>query len=223
MINKFKQSLTLILFISLSFFSINANSTTIVIMKTSLGEIKLALDEEKAPLSVANFIRYANEGFYDNTIFHRVINGFMAQGGGYNKQMQKKSTHDAIRNEAGNGLKNNRGTLAMARTSDPHSATAQFFINLIDNDYLNHTSPSENWGYAVFGKVVKGMDIVDKISEVSVGVKKGMRNVPDEDVIIKTMTVESKSSQKINIQVEAQPPTISVESIPEITISNIKE
>ncbi|EJA4670507.1 peptidylprolyl isomerase B, partial [Escherichia coli] len=144
----------------------------------------------KAPATVANFLEYCREGFYDNTIFHRVINSFMIQGGGFEPGMKQKETKAPIKNEANNGLKNTRGTLAMARTNDPHSATAQFFINVVDNDFLNFRSERpDGWGYAVFAEVVEGLDVVDKIKAVSTG-RSGMhQDVPREDVIIKSVTV----------------------------------
>ena len=141
-----------------------------VLLKTNHGDITLELDAAKAPKSVANFLAYVNSGHYDGTIFHRVINNFMIQGGGMTAGMKQKPTLDEIENEANNGLKNDRGTIAMARTSDPHSATAQFFINVNDNDFLNHSAPTpQGWGYAVFGKVSNGMDVVDSIKKVQTG------------------------------------------------------
>ncbi len=166
-----------------------------VIIETSHGKIVLELNKSKAPVSVENFLRYVNEGFYDNTIFHRVISNFMVQGGGFTKNLQKKEVHDAIQNEANNGLKNERGSIAMARTSAPHSATAQFFINVVDNDFLNHSAPtSRGWGYAVFGKIVEGIEVADKISKVSTGAQRPFRSdVPKEAVIMKTVTVVTPS------------------------------
>ena len=149
------------------------------------GVITLELDQEKAPKSVANFLAYVAKGHYDNTIFHRVIPGFMVQGGGMEPGMAQKSCDAPIANEANNGLKNLNYTVAMARTGDPHSATAQFFINVSDNTFLNHTSPSsQGWGYAVFGKVVKGSEVVDKIKKVATGRKGFHDDVPKEDVIM---------------------------------------
>jgi peptidyl-prolyl cis-trans isomerase B (cyclophilin B) len=149
------------------------------------GVITLELDQEKAPKSVANFLAYVAKGHYDNTIFHRVIPGFMVQGGGMEPGMAQKSCDAPIENEANNGLKNLNYTVAMARTGDPHSATAQFFINVSDNTFLNHTSPSsQGWGYAVFGKVVKGSEVVDKIKKVATGRKGFHDDVPKEDVIM---------------------------------------
>ena len=152
---------------------------------TGYGVITLELDQDKAPKSVSNFLSYVNKGHYNNTVFHRVIPGFMVQGGGMEPGMNQKSCDAPIENEAGNGLKNTNYTVAMARTGDPHSATAQFFINIADNGFLNHTSPSQQgWGYAVFGKVVSGSDVVDKIKVVKTG-RKGMHDdVPKDDVVI---------------------------------------
>lgn len=149
------------------------------------GVITLELDEAKAPKTVANFLSYVKKGHYDGTIFHRVIPGFMVQGGGFAPGMQQKSTDAPIQNEAQNGLKNQKYTVAMARTGDPHSASAQFFINVADNGFLNHTAPSgQGWGYAVFGKVVGGTDIVDSITGVKTGRKGGHDDVPAQDVVI---------------------------------------
>ncbi|PLY12487.1 MAG: peptidylprolyl isomerase [Sedimenticola sp.] len=158
-----------------------------VLMKTSLGDIELELDADKAPLSVENFLRYVDEGYYNGTIFHRVINGFMIQGGGFTADMSKKETHAAIKNEAKNGLKNARGSIAMARTNQPHSATSQFFINHVDNNNLDYPS-FDGWGYAVFGKVTQGMDVVDKIADVYTTSTKGMQNVPETTVTIENVT-----------------------------------
>ena len=154
-------------------------------LHTNFGTISIELDAEKAPETAKNFIAYAEAGHYDNTIFHRVINGFMIQGGGFEPGMKQKPCKDPIKNEADNGLKNNTYTIAMARTSDPHSATAQFFINVADNDFLNFKMPNANgWGYCVFGKVVDGTDVVDKIKGVSTTSKAGHQDVPAEDVIV---------------------------------------
>jgi len=162
----------------------------IVELDTSTGKIRIQLDPAKAPISTKNFLTYVNSGFYNGTIFHRVIPNFMIQGGGFTPDMTEKTAKEPIRNEGGNGLKNNRGTIAMARTSDPDSATAQFFINLKDNDFLNHTEG--NAGYAVFGKVISGMDVVDKIAQVKTGAKGQFENVPDETVEIKSAKVVAK-------------------------------
>lgn len=149
------------------------------------GVITLELDSVNAPKSTENFLRYVKSGHYDGTIFHRVINGFMIQGGGFAPGMSQKPTQAPIENEAANGLKNSNYTIAMARTGDPHSATAQFFINVKDNDFLNHTSPTpQGWGYAVFGKVVEGQDVVDKIRKVATGRRGYHDDVPKEDVLI---------------------------------------
>ena len=159
-------------------------------METSLGTIVIELDDEKAPDTVRNFIAYAQEGFYNGTIFHRVINDFMIQGGGFTPDMRLKKTGSPIKNEADNNLKNKKYSIAMARTADPHSASSQFFINVKDNDFLNHkdkTTPG--WGYAVFGKVVKGTEVVDKIKTVPTGIRAGHKDVPAEPVLIIKVTV----------------------------------
>lgn len=154
-------------------------------LTTNHGEITIELDEDKAPETCANFKQYVTDGFYDGTIFHRVINGFMIQGGGFEPGMKQKETREPIKNEADNGLENLNGTIAMARTNDPHSATAQFFINVKDNGFLNHTAPNpQGWGYCVFGKVTEGMDVVDKIKSVQTGSSGFHQDVPVEDVII---------------------------------------
>ncbi len=152
---------------------------------TNFGEITLELDAEKAPVTVANFMEYVNSGFYNNTVFHRVIDGFMIQGGGFEPGMNQKPTNDTIKNEADNGLPNKAYTIAMARTPNPHSASSQFFINVADNDFLNFSAPTSNgWGYCVFGKVVAGTEVVDAIKKVRTGSKAGHQDVPVEDVII---------------------------------------
>jgi peptidyl-prolyl cis-trans isomerase B (cyclophilin B) len=159
-------------------------------LHTSLGDIGLELDAEKAPATVENFLTYAKDGFFDGTIFHRVIENFMIQGGGMIADMSQKTTRAPIKNEADNGLKNTTGTIAMARTNDPHSATAQFFINVSDNEFLNHRSPSpQGWGYAVFGKVVSGMDVVEKIKAVKTGRRGHHDDVPEETVTIERVTI----------------------------------
>ena len=161
-----------------------------ILMDTSLGTITLELDEERAPETVRNFAEYARSGHYDGTIFHRVIDGFMIQGGGFTKDMNQKTTRAPIRNEAANGLKNKRGTIAMARTSLVDSATSQFFINLVDNAFLDFRSPTpQGFGYAVFGAVTDGMDVVDAIAKVKTGFRGPHQNVPDEPVVIKKVTV----------------------------------
>ncbi|MEO6986634.1 MAG: peptidylprolyl isomerase [Paralcaligenes sp.] len=159
-------------------------------LHTNMGDMVIELDAEKAPKTVANFLSYVNEGFYDGTIFHRIISNFMVQGGGFEPGMKQKQTHAPVDNEANNGLKNDMYTLAMARTSDPHSATAQFFINVANNEFLNYTAPTPNgWGYTVFGKVVEGTDVVDKIKAVKTGNKGFHQDVPVEDVVIEKATV----------------------------------
>ena len=159
-------------------------------LHTNFGVIGLELNAEKAPETAKNFIEYVEAGHYDNTIFHRVINGFMIQGGGFEPGMQQKPTRAPIKNEADNGLKNDQYTIAMARTGDPHSASAQFFINVVDNDFLNFKSPNGNgWGYCVFGKVVDGTDVVDKIKGVKTGNAGFHQDVPKEDVIIERAEV----------------------------------
>ena len=162
-----------------------------VVLNTNYGPITLELDSEHAPKTVENFLTYAREGHYDNTIFHRVINGFMIQGGGFSPGMKQKDTHAPIKNEANNGLKNTTGTIAMARTNDPHSASSQFFINVADNDFLNFKSETpQGWGYAVFGKVTDGMDVVNKIKGVKTGSSGFHQDVPKEDVVIQSVTVK---------------------------------
>lgn len=159
---------------------------TMILMKTTKGDIKLELDAEKAPKTVANFLNYVESGHYNGTIFHRVIDNFMIQGGGFNKNMQQKPAPHTVENEANNGLKNDRGTIAMARTSDPHSAGAQFFINVKDNDFLNFRAPTmQGWGYCVFGKVIEGMNVVDAIK----GVPTGPGDVPNDAIEITEVTV----------------------------------
>ena len=159
-------------------------------LHTNHGVIALELDSEKAPLTVQNFIDYVNSGHYDNTVFHRVIDGFMVQGGGFEPGMIQKKTRAPIQNEAANGLKNDKYTVAMARTSDVHSASAQFFINVADNNFLNYTaSTSQGFGYCVFGKVVEGQDVVDRIKKVKTGDRSGHQNVPLEDVVLQKAEV----------------------------------
>ncbi|PJG85703.1 peptidylprolyl isomerase [Conservatibacter flavescens] len=161
-----------------------------ITLHTNFGDIKIALNHEKAPITAENFLNYCKDGFYNNTIFHRVIDGFMIQGGGLEAGMQEKETNAPIKNEANNGLSNKRGTIAMARTSDPHSATAQFFINVNDNDFLDFKSETmQGWGYCVFGEVVEGMETVDKIRKVKTGNYGFHQDVPKEEVIITSVTV----------------------------------
>jgi peptidyl-prolyl cis-trans isomerase B (cyclophilin B) len=168
-----------------------------IVFKTNYGDIHIELDFEKAPLSAANFLAYAKSGYYDGTIFHRVIDNFMVQGGGFKSGMQQKTAGKPIQNEADNGLPNTIGTLAMARTSDPHSASAQFFINVADNAFLNHKSKtSQGWGYAVFGKVTEGMDVVNRIKQCKTGYVAGHQDVPIDEVIINSTTVTETSPAK---------------------------
>ena len=176
--------------LALPVFSANAEETVYVGLNTSEGYIELALDKEKAPISVENFVTYVEEGHYDGTIFHRVIKNFMIQGGGFDASMNRKTTRAAIKNEAKNGLKNKRGSVAMARTASVDSATSQFFINVKDNTFLDHGV--RDYGYAVFGEVVKGMDVVDKIAETRVG----RRDQPAEDIIINSAVVVEKESEE---------------------------
>lgn len=185
-------SMMLLLTTTLSFATENKMSDTPskVKLTTSLGEIIIQLNPEKAPVSSANFLTYVNEGFYNNTIFHRIIPGFMAQGGGFDTDFSQKAVHDPIKNEADNGLANKRGSIAMARTNVPDSATAQFFINYKDNASLNHTSPtSSGWGYAVFGEVIDGMDVVDAMAKQATGNRGGHQDVPKTDIIVEKAEV----------------------------------
>jgi len=161
----------------------------VVKLLTNFGEITLELDASSAPITVANFLQYVDSGFYNGTIFHRVIDGFMIQGGGFNDKMQQKESLDEIKNEADNGLSNNQYTIAMARTSAPHSASNQFFINVGNNDFLNHSAPTTSgWGYCVFGKVTAGMDVVDKIKKVATTTRNGHQDVPVDNVVIESAT-----------------------------------
>jgi peptidyl-prolyl cis-trans isomerase B (cyclophilin B) len=161
-------------------------------LHTNHGVIAIELDAERAPETVKNFLAYVESGHYTNTVFHRVIDGFMVQGGGFEPGMKQKPTGAPVRNEADNGLKNDKYTVAMARTNEPHSASAQFFINIADNDFLNHTAPTpQGWGYCVFGRVVEGMDVVDRIKGVKTGSRGMHRDVPAEDVIIQRAEVVS--------------------------------
>lgn len=161
-------------------------------MSTNLGDFVISLDAAKAPKTVANFLAYVNDGFYNGTVFHRVIDGFMVQGGGFEPGLKQKATKPQIENEANNGLKNNKYTLAMARTNEPHSASSQFFINVANNEFLNHTAPtSSGWGYAVFGEVVEGQDVIDKMKAVKTGNSGFHQNVPVEDLMItKAVVIE---------------------------------
>ena len=163
-----------------------------IVLHTNAGDITLELDFEKAPISAANFKQYAEDGYYDGTIFHRVIDNFMIQGGGFEPGMKQKEAGSTIQNEADNGLSNDTGTVAMARTMEPHSASAQFFINVNDNDFLNHSDKSaQGWGYAVFGKVTDGMDIINELKGCTTGNAGGHSDVPVEDITIESVTVEA--------------------------------
>ncbi len=185
-------SLMLSLITTLSFATEKTmtDTQTKIKLTTSAGDIIIQLNSDKAPLSSANFLTYVNEGFYNGTIFHRVIPGFMAQGGGFDTSFKQKSVHDPIKNEADNGLLNNRCTVAMARTNDPDSATAQFFINYKDNDFLNHRSKNTSgWGYAVFAEVIEGMEIVDAMATQPTGNRGGHQDVPKTDIVIEKAEV----------------------------------
>lgn len=161
-----------------------------ITLHTNLGDITIELDTKNTPITAENFLNYAKSGHYDGTIFHRVINGFMIQGGGFDTDMKQKSTNATIQNEAKSGGKNTKGSIAMARTSDPHSASSQFFINVVDNDFLNFTSESGNgWGYCVFGNVTSGMDVVEQIKKVATTNRAGHQNVPVENVVIEKVTI----------------------------------
>ena len=167
-----------------------------ITLHTNFGDIKLELNFEKAPKTAENFKQYASDGFYEGTIFHRVIDGFMIQGGGFNKDMEQKDGRDPIKNEADNGLSNDLGTIAMARTNDPHSASSQFFINVKNNDFLNFRSKdTSGWGYCVFGKVTEGLDIIEKIKKVKTGNNGMHQDVPVEPVIIEKVTVEDAAAE----------------------------
>ena len=190
---QFKRLVLMLLFLAITIgtsMSSIASETVKVKMITNQGDIMLELYPDKAPLTVKNFVNYVEMNFYKKTIFHRVINGFMIQGGGYTNARDRKKTLSPIKNEANNGLKNDRGTIAMARTRDPHSATAQFFINLKNNDFLNFTRETMNgWGYAVFGKVIDGMDVVDKIARVKTTQAATQQNIPVDPIYIEDMIV----------------------------------
>mgnify|MGYP005791073291 CR=1 FL=1 len=159
------------------------------VIETSMGAIEIRFEAKRAPLSVQNFVRYAEEGHYDGTIFHRVIDGFMIQGGGFTEDLKQKKTHEPVINEARGGLSNRRGTVAFARTSLPHSATSQFFINLVDNDFLDASQARDGWGYTVFATVTKGMDVVDRIGAVKTTNRRGMGDVPEKAVTIKSVKI----------------------------------
>lgn len=190
--NRFRLSLIAAALVSGSGLSFAApKSEPVVEIETSLGSFEVRLDAQRAPITVANFLAYVKEGFYDGTIFHRVIDGFMVQGGGFTSELkQKRATHPAIVNEARGGLPNVRGSIAMARTSDPHSATCQWFVNTVDNDFLDAKNSRDGWGYTVFGRVIRGMDVIDKISSAATGSRMGMRDVPLETVTILSVKVK---------------------------------
>jgi cyclophilin family peptidyl-prolyl cis-trans isomerase len=194
MMRFFSRWIPALLFFSLAAPPLASAETTRVVMQTNLGDIVLELDSQRAPATVENFLRYANEGFYDGTVFHRIIKGFMIQGGGFGADYARKPTHEPVKNEADNGLKNKLGTIAMARTSNPHSATAQFFINHKDNSFLDYPA-RDGWGYAVFGKVIEGMDVVDKIANQPTEARGGaLQNAPKNPVIIERVTVNKASN-----------------------------
>lgn len=174
---------------ALAFGSAAAGENPVVVMKTSKGDLKIELFADKSPVTVENFIAYVKDGHYNGTVFHRVIPGFMIQGGGFTSEFSEKKTRSPIKNEATNGVKNLRGTLAMARTSDPNSATAQFFINSVDNAFLDHKDTGQGYGYAVFGKVTEGMEVVDEISKVKTGNRGMHQNVPVDAVVIESITI----------------------------------
>ena len=189
--------ITISLILMSSLFTVNSEANQhmeeqkTVILHTNKGDITIGLNLEKAPITCKNFLKYVETNFYNDTIFHRVIPGFMIQGGGFNSDMQYKATNDPIQNEASNGLSNKRGSIAMARTSDPHSASSQFFINLVSNDFLDHRDKSgQGWGYAVFGQVVTGMDVVDDIAKTKTHSKNGHNDVPTETIFITGVSVK---------------------------------
>ncbi len=186
MIHRFLAVLCLGLIPTLTFAENQTMSTQPQVkFTTSLGAFVVTLNAEKAPKTTENFLKYAREGFYDGTIFHRVIPGFMAQGGGFDSSFKQKTTHAPVENEANNGLKNDRGAVAMARTNDPNSATSQFFINYKNNDFLNHTSPTaQGWGYAVFGEVTEGMEVIDAMADAPTGNRGMHQDVPKTDIVI---------------------------------------
>ncbi len=192
----FQRLLPALLLLGLAAQPLTATAGPRVDIQTSMGDIVVELHDTRAPATVDNFLGYAEEGFYDGTVFHRVIDGFMIQGGGMTADLRKKPTRAPVKNEADNGLKNDKGTIAMARTSDPHSATAQFFINVADNDFLNHSGKTaRGWGYAVFGRVVEGMEVVERIEAVPTGRQRGMGDVPLEPVTIKRISLVEDTAQ----------------------------
>lgn len=191
--------LSLLILLCCSPFALAAEEHPVARISTNFGEIILELDRENAPITVNNFLQYVSEGHYEGTVFHRVMSNFMIQGGGYTKEYREKPTHPPIENEANNGLKNTRGTIAMARTNDPHSATSQFFINLVDNHFLDYTSEASGstWGYAVFGRVIEGMDVVDLIGAVPTSAGGPfIKDVPVEQLIIKKIEITSSKEDQ---------------------------
>ena len=196
----------LLLLASLLFLNAALAANPVVVMETSQGVIEIELFADKAPNTVVNFLKYVDSKFYDGTIFHRVINNFMIQGGGFNQKMEEKQSGTPIKNEANNRVSNDTGTIAMARTNDPHSATAQFFINVADNSSLNHTGENNSgWGYAVFGKVTNGMHVVNRIKMVKTGTVSGFSDVPMDVVIIKSVNRKATGEVKVEPTVEAKP------------------
>jgi peptidyl-prolyl cis-trans isomerase B (cyclophilin B) len=190
MLRTFMASLLILILTATPLLADSKKAPPKVKLETSMGDIILTLNPEKAPATTANFLAYVRDGYYDGTIFHRVIQGFMIQGGGFDSRMEKKPTRDPIANEAANGLTNTKGTIAMARTADPHSATAQFFINTVDNDFLNHRAKNaKEWGYCVFGSVSQGLAVVQKIEQVTTGKKGIYRDAPTSPVVIKKATL----------------------------------
>ena len=190
MIHKFTLSTFL-----LALFSGSPASEKLILIQTTSGDITISLDFENAPMTSENFMKYVDSGFFNNTIFHRIIPGFVIQGGGFEHPMERKETLPPIKNEADNGLKNSRGTLSMARTSDPNSATSQFFINLVDNDFLDHKGKNQSgWGYAVFAKVVDGLDMIDRIAETPTASFNGMQDVPSSPITITNVSILNSSN-----------------------------
>ena len=190
MIHKFTLSTFL-----LALFSGSPASEKLILIQTTSGDITISLDFENAPMTSENFMKYVDSGFFNNTIFHRIIPGFVIQGGGFEHPMERKETLPPIKNEADNGLKNSRGTLSMARTSDPNSATSQFFINLVDNDFLDHKGKNQSgWGYAVFAKVVDGLEIIDRIAETPTASFNGMQDVPSSPITITNVSILNSSN-----------------------------
>jgi peptidyl-prolyl cis-trans isomerase B (cyclophilin B) len=200
-----KKAAVLMAVAGLGTITFGADVSNQVKLETSYGDIVIALNSAAAPVTVANFLGYVDSGFYNGMIFHRVIPGFMIQGGGYDSAMTEKTTRPPIKNEAGNGLKNDRGTIAMARTADPNSATAQFFINTVDNGFLNHKDTTmQGWGYCVFGKVIKGMEVVDSIAKTSTTRKGAFENVPVTPMVIKKASLIGEANVPAKPKVDEQ-------------------